>query len=199
MRFLIFAAHLVVAGVAQSAATHACGFENPQAVALGTLNLSYPNAVHVLAAVWRAEDAGLLMPHRSRAAGSGPLAFYRAAAAVNKFGVHLAGSLPAGGGKAVSVVLIPQVMWTRFEVGPEGLTVQSHAEGPRAGDLVTVTEEKVVQALVDGKLVVWTAEEKGLLRFYGDPEDIAAVRAVHARSARTDSSALLLIDTDPKE
>jgi hypothetical protein len=164
----------------------ACGFENPQAVALGTLNLSYPDAVHVLAAVWRAEDAGLLMPRRDSANGSGPLAFYRAASAVKKLGANLADSLPAETGMALSVVLIPQVMWTRFEVGPEGLSVQSHAEGPRDGDLVIVTEEKVVRELVNRKLDAGTAEKTGLLRFYGDPERIANVRAALAKTDRAD-------------
>jgi hypothetical protein len=190
MRSLIFAAHLVVAGVVQSAVTHACGFENPQAIALGTLNLSYPDAVHVLAAVWRAEDAGLLMPPRGRAEGSGPLAFYRAAAAVKKFGTKLTDTLPAGNGMAISVVLIPQVMWTRFEDGPDGLTVQSHAEGPRDGDLVIVTEEKVVRKLVDRKLDLATAEKTGLLRFYGDPEEITNVRASLATADRADRATL---------
>jgi hypothetical protein len=180
MRSTVFAAHLIVTGM-QSAVAHACGFEDPQAVALGTLNLIYPDAVHVLAAVWRAEDAGLLMPRRGRADGSGPLAFYRAAAAVRKLGVKLADAYPAENGMAMSVVLIPQVMWTRFEAGPEGLAVQSHAEGPRDGDLVIVTEEKVVRELVDRKLNSGTAEENGLLRFYGGPAEIATVRAALAR------------------
>ncbi len=46
--------------------------------------------------------------------------------------------------------------------------MQSHAEGPREDDLVIVTEEKVVRALVDGKLDSGTAEKTGLLRFYGN-------------------------------
>jgi hypothetical protein len=182
MRSLIFAAHFVVAGVMQSAVTHACGFENPQAIALGTLNLNYPDAVHVLAAVWRAEDAGLLIPRRGRADGSGPLAFYRAASVVKKLGITLAGSLPAETSMAISVVLIPQVMWTRLEVGPDGLSVQSHAAGSRDGDLVIVTEEKVVRELVDRKLDPGTAVIRGLLRFYGDPKEIATVRAALAKA-----------------
>lgn len=181
MRSLIFAAHLVVAGLVQPAVTHACGFENPQAIALGTLNWIYPDALHVRAAVWQAEDNGLLPPG-SLADASGPLAFYRAASAVKKFGTNLADSLPAGHGMAMSVVLLPQVMWTRFEVGPEGLTVQSHAEGPRDGDLVIVTEEKVIRELVDRKLDSGTAEITGLVRFYGDAEEIANVRAALAKT-----------------
>lgn len=175
MRSLVFAAHLAIAGVVQSASTLACGFENPQTIALGSLNWVYPDALHVRAAVWQAEESGLLPPD-GRTVGSGPLAFYRAATAVKKFGTNLMDSLSAETGMAVSVVLIPQVMWTRFEVGAEGLTVQSHAEGPQADDLVIVTEEKVVQALVHGKLNAEAAEGNGLLRFYGDPEEVATAR-----------------------
>ena len=186
-RSMVLAACLV-AGV-QSAPAGACGFENPQTIALGSLNWVYPDALHVRAAVWRAEDNGLLPP-ASLADASGPLAFYRAASAVKKLGTSLADSLPADTGMAMSVVLIPQVMWTRFEVRPEGLSVQSHAEGPREDDLVIVTEEKVVRALVDGKLDSETAEKTGLLRFYGDPEEIANVRAALAKTYHAEQAPL---------
>lgn len=179
MRSAVFAAHLVVAGM-QSAVAHACGYENPQTVALGSLNWIYPDALHVRAAVWRAEDAGLLPPG-GKTDSSGPLAFYRAAGAVKKLGSKLAHAYPADTGLAISIVLVPQVMWTRFEFSPGGLTVQSHVEGPREGDPVIVSEDKVIRELVDGKLDPVTAEESGLLRFYGSPEEIATVRAALTR------------------
>ena len=81
-------------------------------------------------------------------------------------------------------------MWTRFEVRPEGLSVQSHAEGPREDDLVIVTEEKVVRALVDGKLDSGTAEKTGLLRFYGNPDEIANVRAALAKTYHAEQAPL---------
>jgi hypothetical protein len=186
MRPLIFA-HLVIAGVVQSAATYACGFEGPQMIALGSLNSVYPDALHVTAAVWQAEDDGLLPPD-GNADATGPLAFYRAATAVKKFGTNLTDALPAKTGVSMSVVLIPQVMWTRFEDGPEGLTVRSHVEGPQADDLVIVTQDKVVRELVDGKLNAETAEERGLLRFYGGSEEIAAVRAALAAASKAAAS-----------
>jgi hypothetical protein len=150
---------------------------------LGSLNGVYPDALHVRAAVWRAEDDGLLPGGRTES--SGPLAFYRAAAAVKKLGASLADSLLAETGLAMSVVLTPQVMWTRFEGGGDGLAVQSHAEGPQYGDLVIVTEEKVVRALVEGKINLKTAEAHGLLRFYGDAGDITNVRTALATATST--------------
>ncbi len=172
---LVFSAHFLGAAIVLPAVTYACGYENPQTVALGSLNWVYPDALHVRAAVWRAEESGLL-PGGGRES-SGPLAFYRAAAGVKKLGAKLAGLLEAESGTAVSVVLIPQVMWTRFRFEAGGLIVQTHAEGPQAGDLVIVSEDKVIRALVVGRLTAGAAERNGLLRFYGDAQQIAKVRA----------------------
>lgn len=184
MRSTIFAACLTVAGM-QPAALYACGYDNPQTVALGSLNWIYPDALYVRSAVSQAERAGLL-PSDNPGAQSGPFAFYRASAAMNSFGKNFADPRLAETGMTISVVLIPQLMWTRFQIGLEGVAVQSHAEGPLDNDLVVVTEEKVIRALLDGKLDSATAEENGLLRFYGNPKDVAKVRTSLTRSARAD-------------
>ncbi|MEQ1940786.1 hypothetical protein ABMA32_00040 [Mesorhizobium sp. VNQ89] len=178
---MLFIAHLAVAGMLQPTLASACGFESPQAIALGSLNMNYPDAVHVLAAVWRAEDAGVLTPRRGQTTTTGALAFYRAASGVKALGADLAGSLATQPDTAMAIVLVPQVMWTRFEMGVAGLVIQSHAEGPLDGDLVIVTEEKVVRSLVDGKLGPAFAEQSGLLRFYGNDRDIEKMRAALAK------------------
>jgi hypothetical protein len=178
---------LCMAGGVASPAS-ACGFENPQAVALGTLNWAYPNALYVGTAVWQAEDAGLL-PARTQSAGTqsaGPLAFYRAAALMKQFGAQLADANLGQAQTSVSVVLIPQVMWTRVQLGPEGISVRSHADGPSAGDVVIVTGEKVVRALLDGRLNATVAEDYGLLRLYGARQQVESVRAVMTRTTRED-------------
>jgi hypothetical protein len=169
----------------------ACGYENPQAVALGTLNWVYPNALHVGTAVWQAEDAGLL-PARTQSAGTqaaGPLAFYRAAALMKQFGARLPAAELGQAPTSISVVLIPQVMWTRLQAGPEGVSVRSHADGPSAGDVVIVTSEKVVRALLDGSLNAAAAEDYGLLRLYGAQQQVESVRAVMVATTREDASA----------
>ncbi|WP_119271936.1 hypothetical protein [Taklimakanibacter deserti] len=175
LRSAIFVACLAAAGM-QPGTVNACGYDNPQSIALGSLNWVYPDALYVRTAVSQAEVAGLLPaadPLRS-----GLFAFHRATAAMKSFGANLADPRLAQSGRVVSVVLIPQVLWTRFKVGPEGITMQSHVAGPEADDLVIVTEEKVIRAFLDGKVDGATAEEKGLVRFYGDAADVANVRAV---------------------
>lgn len=175
----------VTVGGATAAA--ACGYENPEAFALGTLNWAYPDALYVRTAVWQAEDAGLLPPRR-RSQSPGPLAFYRAAAVMKQLGAKLAKAKLAETGSAMSVVLIPQVMWTRFEVGSDGVSARSHADGPAGGDVVIVTSEKVVRALLDGSLNAALAEEYGLLRFYGGEKQVANMRAVMTVATEPDPS-----------
>jgi hypothetical protein len=179
-----FVTALTLAGGFASSAT-ACGYENPQAVALGVLNWVYPNALHVGTAVWQAEDAGLL-PARTQAAG--PLAFYRAASVMKHFGARLAAAKLGQAQLSVSVVLIPQVMWTRLQIGPEDVSVRSHEDGPSAGDVVIVTNEKVVRALLDGRLSATVAEDYGLLRLYGVRQQVESVRAVMAGTTSLDAA-----------
>ncbi|NGO53850.1 hypothetical protein [Allomesorhizobium camelthorni] len=173
-------------GVASAAS--ACGYDNPQAFALGTLNWAYPNALYVRTAVWQAENTGLLPP-RGQPRAPGPLAFYRAAAVMKQLGARLAEAKLAETGVAMSVVLIPQVMWTRFEAGPEGVYAKSHADGPAGGDVVIVTNEKVVRALLGGRLNAAAAEDYGLLRLYGGQEKTASIRSVMARATQASPAA----------
>ncbi|MCO5066502.1 MAG: hypothetical protein M9924_19150 [Rhizobiaceae bacterium] len=182
----VFAACLT-AGALHPVDLLACGYDNPQSIALGSLNWVYPDALYVHTAVSQAEAAGLL-PSDGLGAQRGPFAFYRATATMKSFGTNLADARLAEGGVAISVVLIPQAMWTRYEIGPNGVNVHGHAEGPLEDDLVIVTEETVVRALVDGKLDPMTAENKGLLRIYGVPEHIEKVRAALMRTAKHDKA-----------
>lgn len=179
VRSMIFAACLAATGI-QPAAVYACGYDNPQSIALGSLNWVYPDALYVHTAVSQAEAAGVL-PAGDQLARSGLFAFHRATATMKSFGARFADPRLTESDRAVSVVLIPQVLWTRFQIGPGGVAVRGHIEGPEESDLVVVTEEKVIRALLDGKLDAATAEEKGLLRFYGGAADIADVRAVLAK------------------
>lgn len=165
----------------------ACGYEDPTAISLGVLNWSYPEALHVRTAVWQAENAGLLPP-RGKAPTTGALAFYRAAASMSRLGGLLeaeAESRAAG----FSIVLIPQVLWTRFVPDSDRVSVMTHAPGPLAGEAVVVTNEKVVRALLDRRLALRDAEAQGLLRIYGEEATQAAVRETLTLAMRSTAEA----------
>ncbi|MEW9834881.1 hypothetical protein ABUE29_04685 [Mesorhizobium sp. ZMM04-4] len=184
-RAVLAAATAACVGGGAPAPVVACGYENPETVALGSLNWAYPDALHVRTAVWQAEDVGILPP-RVQPSPAGPLAFYRAAATMTRFGARLADARAPGTELAISVVLIPQVMWTRYQIGPEGTHTTTHADGPAAGDLVVVTGEKVMRAILDGRLNGAEAERLGLLRLYDRDGQSAAARAVMMRAGSQD-------------
>lgn len=176
----------LLAAAAMATAVHdgaACGFEDPRSVSLGVLNWAYPEALRVRTAVWQAEDAGLLPP-RDGPAATGPFAFYRAARTMEKLGALLDRLPDAGAGLDISVVLIPAVMWTRYSTRSGGMDVETHVSGPEKGDIVVVTDEKVVRALLAGKFDLDQAVKRELMRFYGGYEDQVVARAMFRDALR---------------
>jgi hypothetical protein len=159
----------------------ACGYENPQTVALGAMNWAYPKSLYVRTAVWQAEDAGILPPRETTPAkdlfGTG---FRQAAASMNSLGALLEDASPHHAG--FSIVLIPQVMWTRFSPAGGSIAVETHASGPGPDDTVIVTNDKVVRALLDGTITFEDAEAFGLLRLYGNVVRQAALRTILTRA-----------------
>ena len=176
-RVLVFAACLATVAM-QVATVRACGYDDPQSFRLGTLNWAYPDALYVHSAVADAESGGLIPPEPAADAGLSPL--QHATAMMKEFGANLFDQRLADRRATIAVVLIPQVMWTRFTIDPAGISMQEHVDGPSEHDLVIVTEEKVIHALLDEKLGVDMAENKGLIRFYGATAEIAEVRAALA-------------------
>jgi hypothetical protein len=180
-----FAITVLLASVIAAPATLACGYENPSDMALGLLNWVYPKALYVRTAVWKAEDAGILPSRSSNTAkdlfGGG---FRRAAASMYGLGNRLSTSGPATGEEAgFTVVLIPAVMWTRFIPTAEDYSVKIHVNGPEKGDVVIVTDEKVVRALVNGSLDAGAAESHGLIRLYGPAQLQDTVRTTLGRDS----------------
>lgn len=183
VRIRIVAACIAAAAM-QPVVLQACGYDNPQSIALGSLNWAYPDALYVRTAVSEAEASGLL-PARDLGGPPNLFAFHRATTAMKLFGNKLSSPNLAEAGTTISVVLIPQALWTRITFGPEGASVQGHVEGPDERDVVLVTEEKVVRALLDGKIDAPTAEKNGLVRYYGNPADISDVRGALANATLT--------------
>jgi hypothetical protein len=51
-----------------------------------------------------------------------------------------------------------------------------HATGPRAGDVVVVTDTAVIEAVGAGTLTLAEALQDGLLRLYGTASEVEAVQ-----------------------
>ena len=57
-----------------------------------------------------------------------------------------------------------------------------HVNGPEKGDLVVVSAEAALEAIVSHRLAFERAEEAGLVRFYGDVETSARLRDLIRRA-----------------
>jgi hypothetical protein len=196
MRGATFGGVIMASALFTAPAVLACGYHSPQAVALGMLNLTFPNALYVRTAVWVAEDGGVLPPRNPQK----PLdmfGFQRTAANLQTFADRLS-LVRDGDGEPVSfaVVLIDSLLWTRFVASPDGYAARVHVDGPEARDVIVVTDGKVIKALADGSLNAAQAETHGLLRLYG-PSDLqdkgrgALMKATRRANETSGVSALL--------
>lgn len=174
----------VAAAVAGSPTAQACGYHDPSGYGVGMLNWAYPDALHVRTAVWMAQGEGLL----ARAApgiDADPASPAHRLQQMMRLRQTQAGleALRAGldaapddrALPAFAVVLIGPMLWTRFERADGVLVMTSHVAGPAPGDVVIVTDEPVVAALVDGPLTPLAARERGLVKFYGDAQNAEQV------------------------
>jgi len=76
----------------------------------------------------------------------------------------------------VAVLLIDSRLWTRLRGGPSGYEIEAHAPGPAPEDVVIVTNEFVLAALLDGSLAAPRALNIGVLAIDGEAARVAAVR-----------------------
>lgn len=153
----------------------ACGFEDPKGADAmrGAINWIYPDALHVTSAVWRAQLEGLI----ERAPAKSLFGYQTATSRLIALRDRLSGEAATPG---FSVLLIGPMLWSQYRADDAGLTVIHHRDKAGADDVVIVTDEHVVTALVAGRLTVSAAAERGLLRFYGRPGDVQRLAEIFA-------------------
>jgi hypothetical protein len=151
-----------------------CGFEDPSSVTMqrGVLNFVYPKSLWVSTAVWQAQLAGLIPQQRSFSGDQAAVGLLLAQAQMRRLGRLTDEAAGAGPVPRFTVVLLGTMLWTTYD--DTGGTVKAcvHASGPKPGDVVMVTDQAVVAALLAGSLGVRDANDLGLIRYYGDDDDI---------------------------
>lgn len=162
---LAFAA--VIAG---SGGGSSCGYHSPVHVQRGMLNWIYPNALHVRTAVWQGEQAGIL-PVRAPVADL--FAYHKAVANLQHLRMAVQDGAAENPTPAFSLVFIDTMLWSRIAPREGSVEVQIHRDGPEPDDLVVVSEETVIAAIVTGKMQAKDAVEWGLIRLYGDSDTSA--------------------------
>ena len=175
---------------ATAAGAFACGFEDPTSISVtrGVLNLAYPNALHVISAVWRAQLDGLIARNELPAGAQPLLGYHHAVRRLGAFRDRLSAAIAGGEASPFSVVLIGPMLWTNYRPIGAALDMTPHAKGPLSGDVVIVTDLPVIAALAQGRVTAQQARELGLMRLYGSA---AAVRDVISWLDRMSSHANL--------
>lgn len=181
----------MLAGALLAEPAWACALEGDDAMLQrSALNFAYPGALGVAHAVSLARRNGQLDRWRGldepASDGERRAQGWRIWLSLAQLRARLA---PASNANtpALSIVLIEPMMWNRLAFEPatgkhrSGLALDVHSSGPVPDDVVAVTDEPVIERLNSGRLTAGEALELGLVRLYGRPSQVDAVRAWLAR------------------
>lgn len=168
---------LLLVGVAAIGATvcvpaSACGYD----LAIGGVSAVHPSSIPVAVAIGAAVSEGRLAPLVDAPT---PIALIRANGAMRNFAMALqsdTSDLPP-----VAFVLVEAHLWGRAVAGAGKISFQAHAEGPASGDVIVVTGEPALAALLDGRLRWDAAIASGLVVVAGPAQERARVEGVLAR------------------
>jgi hypothetical protein len=159
-------------GATASAGARACGYH----VAIGGVSVVHPTSIPVAVAIHAAVRDGRLAP---LAEAPAPLALLRANGAMRTLAMALqseTSDLPP-----VALVLVEAHLWGRVVPGGGPASWQAHADGPAGGDVIVVTGEPALAALLDGRLRWDAAIASGLVVLDGPAEGRARVVGILAR------------------
>ena len=159
-------------GATASAGARACGYH----VAIGGVSVVHPTSIPVAVAIHAAVRDGQLAPIAEAPA---PLALLRANGAMRTLAMALQSATPDL--PPVALVLVEAHLWGRAVPGAGPMSWQAHTDGPASGDVIVVTGEPALAALLDGRLRWDAAIASGLVVLDGPAEGRARVVGILAR------------------
>jgi len=172
VRRMLAVAAIGALGATAPTAASACGYH----VAIGGVSVVHPSSIAVAVAIHAAVSDGRLS---ALAEAPAPLALVRANGAMRNFALTLGPDtvdLPP-----VAFVLVEAHLWGRVVPGAGPASWRAHADGPADGDVIVVTGEPALAALLDGRLRWDAAIASGLVVVAGPAEGRARVAGVLAR------------------
>ena len=136
---------------------------------------SHAQSLTVAFAVSDAIDAGVMDKSAFSSALSGRVGYARTVLRLGAFHRRLsATTAKVGAPGSISVLLGDSRLWSRLSPDARGYGIATHTAGPQAGDVVVVTHEAVLAALVCGKLDI----DRGLLVVDGESTAVDSVRSL---------------------
>jgi hypothetical protein len=144
------------------------------------LDVYYPKALHVTGAIVRAQNDGRLPPPDTSRIGStgkqreliDAMAYQKVVKAITALGSQLSLLSSEDQQEEFSLVLAESALWSRFTLIGKQSLIAIDAGSAGDGDIVIVTGEPVVYAIVDGDLTLSDAIVSDMARLYGDQEKI---------------------------
>jgi hypothetical protein len=136
----------------------------------GNFVAKYPKSSDVYFAIIDAIDQGVLQKSEFEAIVPGPAGYWRAAARLKSIQQRLSSvaEVESRPERAIAVVFIESDLWARFEPGPQGFELILHTPGARDGDVVVVTSEGSIAALMEGRLSADVAFNRRLIAVDGE-------------------------------
>jgi hypothetical protein len=150
----------------------ACAFDNGSPGIFGDkFEAVHPKSSVVYFAIMDAIEQGVLDRSAFEAIAPGPAGYWRAAARIA--GVHRLLSTAAAAKlakpqRAISLVLIESNLWARLTPAAQGFDLALHTPAAGDGDAVVLTSEGGLAAVLDGKLPIKVALERGLIAIDGN-------------------------------
>ena len=170
------AAAAIAAVSVEISAAHACNYHDTVGLSQGILNWVYPDSLHVRTAVSMAQNAGLLPRRKSSPGAQKLLGYHKAVSLLKRFNDQLGETEKAqANAPAFSLLFFEAMLWSRFAETATGTGVSPHTSGPQTGDVVVITDEPVIDAILDGRLAPSQARRLGLVRLYGKHEAVVAL------------------------
>jgi hypothetical protein len=154
--------------VLAAAPAGACGYHG---LIGDSFSAIYPGSIDVAIALRTALDRNQL-----KAAPTAPplMSLMRSTRWLEDFGRWAGQS--ASGAPDFAVLLVEPGLWTRYRKQGSGFAMEPHVAAPAASDVVLITGEPALQALVERRLTMTEAMQTGVVRFEGAAEAVARLQ-----------------------
>jgi hypothetical protein len=166
----LLVAALHVAGQQQ---LKACGFDAP----LGnSFSAMHPRSIAVAFAIRDAVDDKMVAKSVLDPIVPGAAGYWRAVRHLIRLQGRLSEANESALAKSISisVLFIDSNLWSRFNPSQQGWGVQVHTTGAQPRDVVMVTSESILASVLDGRLPIEAALDRGLIAIDGAAADAAA-------------------------
>ena len=163
------AALLLLASGAAAPPSIACGFDG----ILGDgFSAEHPKSIAVAFAISDAVTAGVVDKAAIAPIVPGSQGYWRAVGRINSFR-RLLSAASVGGtqSQSISLLFIDSKLWSRFSPGPQGYELQVHTTGASPEDVVIVTSEAILAAVLDGTMPAQKALDLGLIAIDGKQDE----------------------------